>query len=126
MKKSELRKLIREILQEQNSNIPECASNTDFIFHQAVGLDGSPNIDSMTSACQQLNSIPDPTLVNDFTNSCCEELLTLDTTGDPEPAPKIGEFQDTADEWWNELMGSEKLDIYNRNQDSKKPKKSGR
>jgi len=120
MKKSELRKLIREILQEQNSNIPECVSNTDFVFHQAVNLDGNPNINSMTSACQQLNSIPDPTLVNDFTHSCCEELLTLDTTGDPEPTPRIGEPQDAADKWWDELMSAEKQNIFNKNNTNRK------
>ena len=57
MKKSELRQLIREVISEQTTI--DCVSNSNFMFAAAFGLDGEPNMAAITSACQQLDNIPD-------------------------------------------------------------------
>ena len=113
MKKSELKKLIREIISEQQT--PSCVSNTDFLFHAAVGLDGTPNIEAMISACEQLGDIPNPSLINDITTSCCEELLdTSSSSTSPPVSPKIAPKPITPDEWWDSLDNKNKIMIFKR------------
>ena len=113
MKKSDLKKLIREIISEQQT--PSCVSNTDFLFHAAVGLDGTPNIEAMISACEQLGDIPNPSLINDITTSCCEELLdTSSSSTSPPPSSELTPKSMTPDEWWNSLDNRKKEAIKNK------------
>ena len=115
MKKSELRQIIREIISEQTTI--DCVSDSNFLFAAAFGLDGEPNIAAITSACQQLGNIPDQSQINDFTESCCEEVLG---GGDNAPStPTVGATdtvaqQSTADGWWAGLPPKEKDKIFSK------------
>ena len=82
MKKSELKNIIRNIIiQEQitadgGQVLPNCVSNSEFLFSTVMmNIDGVYNFDSLQSGCQQAAGNP---MINDFTQTCCSEILSID------------------------------------------------